>query len=181
MPLTVLFVCTANISRSPYLERRSRQLLAELVPADAGLQPVRFGSAGTAGIPSQEMDPHMAAELATRGVDGSDHRSRGLTPALVHRADLVLTATVAHRSRILAEQPAAVSRTFTVAQFATNVDTLDAGLTGAALLADRSAVQVLRRPAGGDLADPYRRGPAAAHASAATIDALLRVIIPRLV
>ena len=40
-PSTVLFVCTANISRSPYAERRARQVLPD---ADAG---ITFASAGT--------------------------------------------------------------------------------------------------------------------------------------
>ena len=41
-PLRVLFVCTANIARSPYLEVRARQL------AGPGVG-VEFGSAGVPG------------------------------------------------------------------------------------------------------------------------------------
>ena len=54
--LQVLFVCTANISRSPYLELRARSL--------AGDAPVDFASAGVHARDGTLIDPAMAVELA---------------------------------------------------------------------------------------------------------------------
>ena len=51
--LSVLFVCTANICRSPYMEIAGRAMLAP----DAE---VAFSSAGTLGFVDREMDRTMA-------------------------------------------------------------------------------------------------------------------------
>ena len=56
--LQVLFVCTANISRSPYLELRARSL-AEDIPVD-------FASAGVHARDGTLIDPAMAVELNGR-------------------------------------------------------------------------------------------------------------------
>src|SRR4029077_11961102 len=52
-PIRVLFVCTANICRSPYLELRARQLFGP----DAG---VEVSSAGTDGFDAAPVSDTMA-------------------------------------------------------------------------------------------------------------------------
>ncbi len=75
-PLRVLFVCTANICRSPYLELRARQLLGP----DAG---VEVSSAGTHGFDAAPVSDTMAG-----GVRALGHRRRRLPqPAGDRRAD----------------------------------------------------------------------------------------------
>ncbi len=169
-PLRVLFVCTANICRSPVMELLARDL--------AGSADVVFSSAGTHGYDRQPINPDMAATLPAGA--GDDFRSRHLTRAVLTDADLVLTAEQTHRQHILDDFPQLHRQVFTLGQFAASLAELpDTGLSG------RDAVAAVgqRRTAPApehDVADPYRRGPAAAEAATGTITALLQVIVPRL-
>ena len=80
-PLKVLFVCTANICRSPFMELTARALAPELT----------ISSAGTHGFTAAPMESEMAAVLA-EGIDPGEFRSRPLTVDMLAEADLVLTA-----------------------------------------------------------------------------------------
>lgn len=174
-PVRVLFVCTANICRSPYMELRARALLA-------GREGVLFSSAGTHGFRAHKVDPTMAKVLADRGVDDElvgAFASRRLTRDLINEADLVLTAESSHRAFVLEDVPGAFRKAFTLGQFADSIDRVDAALTGAALVTAAG-----HRRAGAvdahDIRDPYRRGRAAADVSADQIDSLLQAVLPRL-
>ena len=68
----ILFVCTANICRSPYLELRARQLLGP----DAG---VEVSSAGTHGFDASPVSDTMEAEFARWGTRVDGFRSRPAT------------------------------------------------------------------------------------------------------
>lgn len=159
--IRVLFVCTANICRSPYLELRARQLI--------GPELADFASGGTHSFPDQEMDPLMAAELADRGGDPSGHRSRQVSNDLLVWADAILGVTADHRTTLLGQRPDLARKTFTVGQF----------LRGAEAIEDSGdlVLSAFRRrggmPAIDDLADPYGRGPEAAAACATRADEYL--------
>jgi protein-tyrosine-phosphatase len=171
-PLKVLFVCTANICRSPYLELTARALSGD----DSG---VRFSSAGTHGFDSHTMDDVMAATLAPLARDtSSGFASRRLTGAILADADLVLTAESAHRSFILEEFPQHLRKVFTVGQFAAAVEE-HPDLNGRELVAAVGARRTAARPEH-DIADPYRRGEAAATTAADTMSSMLGVVVPRL-
>jgi protein-tyrosine-phosphatase len=60
--MAVLFVCTANIARSPYAERRATHLLA-----GAGSEGAVFASAGIPDVSARLMDREMTAQLSARG------------------------------------------------------------------------------------------------------------------
>jgi len=168
-PINVLFVCTANICRSAYMEIRARQL------AD-GHTGVRFSSAGTHGFTDHPMNEVMASTLEQ---PDDAFRSQRLTRQLVEQADVILTAEASHRAFILEEYPQAFRRVFTLGQFAANVEQLD-GLRGRDLIAAAGE----RRTAADltlDVADPYRRGNAASATAAGTISTMLSVIVPALV
>ncbi|WP_435745277.1 adenylyl-sulfate kinase [Nocardioides sp. SYSU DS0663] len=171
-PLNVLFVCTANICRSPFMELVARRLAGP----DAT---VTFASAGTHGFRDHPMDEVMSGTLASRGAEAGGFTSRPVTPRLVDQADLVLTAEAAHRTYLLDDQPSAFKKVFTLGQFAEAVRAADPSLTGRALV---EAVGERRGPADValDVADPYRRGPEAAEQAAAGIEGLLRLVVPRL-
>lgn len=174
-PLRVLFVCTANICRSPYMELRSRALTAE-----GGA--IEFASAGTHGFNAHPVDRTMGSVLGERGVSAellSGFASRPLTDDLIEAADLILTAEASHRAFVLEEVPGAFRKVFTLGQFAESVERVDPALRGADLV---QAVGHRRAGANDDhdIRDPYRRGKAAAEVSADQIDTLLQAVLHRL-
>ena len=111
-PLEVLFVCTANICRSPVMELLAREM------AGQGSR-VTFASAGTHGYDDHPLNEDMAVTL-TPGL-GAEFRSRRLTREILADADLVLTAEGSHRTHILDEQPQLHRKVFTLGQFAATI------------------------------------------------------------
>jgi protein-tyrosine-phosphatase len=168
-PLRVLFVCTANICRSPVMELTARAMAG-------ASRDVEFTSAGTLGFDAQPINPDMAVTLTT-GL-GDAFRSRRLTRAILDEADLVLTAESSHRAHILEEHPQLHRRVFTLGQFAATIGQIP-DLTGRELVAEAGVRRAAPRPAD-DVADPYRRGRAAAEKATGTITDMLSVIVPRL-
>ncbi len=173
-PLRVLFVCTANISRSPYAERQ-----AALLSATASTDPLRTASAGVPGFPGRGMDPAMAEELRARGGDPLGHVSRCLTREILDGADVVLTFEFAQRIRIVERWPDQAIKVFGLHQFTEALGRVGSQARGLTLLDE---VYGTARPDGinHDVADPYRRGAAAARVCADEVDAALAVIVPAL-
>jgi sulfate adenylyltransferase len=171
-PVRVLFVCTANICRSPYLELRARQLLGD----DSGIE---VSSAGTHGFDDSPVSDTMAAEFARRETVVDGFRSRVVTGQMVDAADLVLTAEASHRTRLLEDRPAAFRKIFTLGQFVASAQAVDPSLHGRDLLAALQSRRVAASP-DHDVDDPYRRGPEAARRAAVTMEALLEVFVERL-
>jgi protein-tyrosine phosphatase len=101
----VLFVCTANICRSPMAEAilagRLRDLGAQMRVGSTGLRAV--------GGPADEIAREV---LATRGLDLSRHKSTGVTPRDIMDATLVLVMERAHLIEIGTTVPGSWSRTF---------------------------------------------------------------------
>ncbi len=171
-PIRVLFVCTANICRSPYLELRARQLLGP----DSG---VEVSSAGTSGFDAAPVSDTMEAEFARFDTETAGFRSRPATGDLVDAADLVLTAEASHRSRLLEDRPAAFRKVFTLGQFVASAQAVDPSLHGRDLLAVLENRRVPASP-DHDIADPYRRGPDAARRAAVTMEPMLETLVDRL-
>ena len=167
-PLSVLFLCTANICRSPAMELIARDL--------AGDAEVVFSSSGTHAHTGHRMNPIQAATIPHLDVTG--FRSRRLKPEMLLGADLVLTAESIHRQHVLDDFPQLHRKLFTLGQFEAAILEIP-DLTGRDLV---TAVGQKRQPAHPelDVADPYRRGEKAAATATATITEMLRVVIPRL-
>jgi protein-tyrosine phosphatase len=163
----VLFVCIGNVCRSPVGER----LLAARLPTDR----FEVGSAGVGAMVGYAMSKYAATELEGYGGSSTGFAARQLTPELIEDADLVLTATRDLRSQVLAENPAALRRTFTILEFAALVD-MGEGSTAEEVVrwagAHRSAAGTVEQ----DVPDPFRRG-AEVHAAAASAihDAVQRI------
>lgn len=171
-PVKVLFVCTANICRSAYAQVRGEALMA-------GRQTITLSSAGTWGFDASMIDPPMGLQAIARGVDPTAFRSQRLTRAMVTEADVILAATSEHRTFILEDHPAALRKTFTLGQFAEAIADADAHLSGTDLIAAARTSRVPPRSTT-DVADPYRRGDAAAARCAQQIDDYLTAVLPRL-
>lgn len=179
----ILVICTGNVCRSPYIERRLRQMLDG---AD-----VRIESAGTGALVGSDIEPGSVAALDAVGADASGFVSLQLTPALLDRADLVITATQRHRADAVALHPRSLRRTFTLGELGDLLRGVD--LRAAAAETDAShdgpwatvVAEVARgrrgldpgRPAEeADIPDPYRRGPEAYAAMTSAIEAELPVV-----
>jgi len=115
VPTGVLFVCYANMCRSPMAERLCRHALSRWPGPEPQLVPV--GSAGTHADGGMPMHPHAAAVLAERGIDPAGFTSRTLTSADILDAGLVLTAGRAERTACVSLAPAAIRHIFTIRQF----------------------------------------------------------------
>jgi protein-tyrosine-phosphatase len=92
----ILLVCSGNTCRSPL----AAAMLSARLAADSELSHITVSSAGTSawdGSPASEGSYLVALE---RGLDLSNHRARMLTADQVQHADLVLTMTAAHSSRV---------------------------------------------------------------------------------
>ncbi|MCW2831937.1 MAG: low molecular weight phosphatase family protein [Aeromicrobium sp.] len=166
----ILAVCTANICRSPMIEALLR----------AQLDPDRFeaASAGVQGWDRQPMDSMAAMELLRMGHSAQTFRSHAIDSYLVDSADLIVTATRAHRSDVLGMNPQALRRTFTLLEFAALCGIVEAD-DPRALVAE-AALRRSLAPAEVDIGDPYRRGPAVHRAAADQIEAAVTTISARL-
>lgn len=172
-PLRVLFVGTANVCRSPFMELAARHLAGPGAAAE-------FSSAGTHGRPDAGLCPDMAAALAARDIPGGDRfRSRPVSAELLERADLVLTAATADRQLLLDRHPAASGKVLTLGQLEEAVRRSGAELSGRDLLQAVGEHGAPPDPAL-DVADPGGQGPRVAEACAASIEGLLRVVLPAL-
>lgn len=156
-------VCTANYCRSPLAE----QLLQAATIEKFGLQNSwRVKSAGTDARHIQNMHDFSAAALARRGAFVPGHVCRELEVTMLREADLILTAERTHRSIVAKMLPAAISRTFTMLQFARLCRALepivsgDPGELGRLLVDGAKAARALLLPVppkDDDLEDPMGR------------------------
>lgn len=107
-PLRVLVVCTANQCRSPMAAALAVQAFAH---ANIDAQVASAGVNALAGFPATES---AEATLAKRGLDISEHESRGLDAAMVLEAHLIWCMERRHVVEIGATWPAAIPVTFTL-------------------------------------------------------------------
>lgn len=150
-PYRILFVCTANICRSPAAEALARQRFGE---REALFRSAGFLDAG------RECPPPMVQVLEEWGVDATGHRSYQLDAASLHTADLVLTMEGEHVQRATLLYREAFGKILPLKEAA---ERLARPRTGPVMLADFLAVLNDDRDPGSylsgqwDVADPYGR------------------------
>ena len=108
----VVFVCTGNICRSPMAE----QMLIQKAAKEK--LPISVSSAGVMAMTGDPMTPQSADAMTLRGFTPTKHISQDLTPKMLEEADLVLTATLEHRSELARMLPKASKYSFTIDEFA---------------------------------------------------------------
>jgi protein-tyrosine phosphatase len=131
----VLFVCTANICRSPMAEA-----ILNALASDMGVL-VEARSAGTAALVGEPIAPHAEAALEEVGVYGIGHRARQVDAAMLEEADLVLAMTPQHAATLRRLSPDSAGRVHTLVGYAYGV------------------------PGGEGIADPYGQSMAVHRAS----------------
>ncbi|HJR89973.1 MAG TPA: hypothetical protein VJ782_07455 [Aeromicrobium sp.] len=167
----ILAVCTANICRSPMIEILLRQRL------DA--ERFEVSSAGVQGWREAPVDSMVVLELERLGASGAGFASRALQDRMIENADLILTATRAHRSEVVGRCPSALRRTFTVREFAGLVENMIGVSSPTEMVAEASrrrseSVDDL------DLPDPFRCPPDVHRLVADQISAAVAIIAERL-
>lgn len=101
MKTVILFVCTANICRSPMAEGLFRDKARRA--GDSELFEVQ--SAGTWTIEQQPASGNALIVMAQRGIDLSAHRSKMVTRREMDAATVVIVMTRSHREALTAEFP----------------------------------------------------------------------------
>jgi protein-tyrosine phosphatase len=98
----ILFVCTADVCRSPMA-----QAIFNALATDEGL-PFRAESAGTAALEGRPITPNAVAALEEVGIYPGSHSARRVNEAMVKETELVLAVTPQHAAtlRRLVSNPA---------------------------------------------------------------------------
>lgn len=160
---SILFVCTANVSRSPYAQYRMTQAFGDQV---------RVASAGIPGTEGRPMDPAMEAELPFEDAAALAHRSRAVTEQILRDSDLVLTMEFAHHMRIVDAWPELGSRVFGLRQFVDGIGRVEPHGQAWDRL-DQVRAVVGPDSMMWDVADPHGRGSRVARACARELDRLV--------
>lgn len=113
----VVYVCHANICRSPIAQRLLEWSLVDRWGAEVRDR-WRVSSGGVRSVTGGEMDSKARRVLEELGVPDGPFTPKRLSPELVASADLVLTAERMQRATVAALVPPAVHRIFTMRQFA---------------------------------------------------------------
>jgi protein-tyrosine phosphatase len=186
----ILFVCTGNVCRSPAAERLLRRALDRASGGISGLSGVDVASAGTGALIGEPITPPMAALIDRAGADPEDFAARQLTRALLRPADLIITMTSEHRRDAVTLLPAAVQRTFVLAELAQMLGEVEVGEVAAAGGASSSSGERIRAAVAAakryrtpgvdpveDVIDPYGRSSSVYAASFAQIQAALEPLV----
>lgn len=184
----ILVVCTGNVCRSPYIERRLQAALDE----SWGVRRVHVESAGTLALTGWPMEPAAEVRLVNAGGTATGFVARDLTRELIERADLIITATREHRSKVVQADPKALRRTHALADLAQlcsgrdGLPTVESRRNQAPegwfsvvipWLAQRRGLLPPLPETESRITDPYGRDDAAFDAMAADIEAALPAVL----
>lgn len=118
----VVFVCTANVCRSPMA---AALFQARVRAAREDWEWWLVDSAGTWATEGQAASANSVKVMAARGLDISKHRSKEVSAAFLEMFDLVLTMEASHKEALRAEFPQLDGRVFLLSEMsgpALNVD-----------------------------------------------------------
>ncbi|RPI81174.1 MAG: low molecular weight protein arginine phosphatase [Chloroflexi bacterium] len=98
---SILFVCTANICRSPIASALFRATISKEVDASDWV----IDSAGTWAVEGKPAAEYSQAVVKALGQDLSTHRSKSITMEMLRSYDLVLVMEAFHKEALAAEFP----------------------------------------------------------------------------
>ncbi len=104
--IRVLFVCSGNICRSPMALALTGMVLAERdIPVDW------LDSAGTLGIEGQPAAGNAIEAVRELGLQLEDHISKGVSGALLDKADYIVAVAPEHVREVVLRRPDALGKT----------------------------------------------------------------------
>jgi protein-tyrosine-phosphatase len=112
---TLLFICTANICRSPLAEAIFNALAEE-----RGLA-WQAASAGVVALVDEEIAPNARAALGEVGIYAKGHRARQVSEEMLEEADLVLTMGPRHSATLHKHFGELPGKVYTLPEYTTGV------------------------------------------------------------
>ena len=112
----VLFICTANICRTPI----AVSILQKLINDDGLQDRIVVESAGTWAVPGQCAAPFSEQVILENGYPFVDHESRPIDLSTMNRADLVLCMSIEHGYDLTNIFPHFRDKIFTLREFQQN-------------------------------------------------------------
>ncbi|MFW6183562.1 MAG: low molecular weight protein arginine phosphatase [Chloroflexota bacterium] len=109
----ILFVCTANICRSPVAEGLLQRHFEE-----QGMDAWTVSSAGTWAVQERGASRNSIAVLADRGIDIGAHQARMVNREMLEEADLVLCMESGHAEALHAEFSEMAHKIYMLSQMA---------------------------------------------------------------
>lgn len=176
----ILFVCTGNIARSPFMELTLANRLAGTMAVGLPLS-----SAGTYATTGSPIHREVAAELSNRGIDSDGFVASQLTAEKILAAGLILTASREHRRLVARLAPQRRNATFTLRQFVRLIQLdpvgeirlqADGPLDALAQLANRNRGLSAGAQDDDDIADPVGSSRRAFGSAFAAIDPPISVL-----
>lgn len=183
MTRQLLVVCTANVCRSPSVERLFRRRLDGATDIDEERWIV--SSAGTHDL-EVRVDRSTVEAGAAIGIDLSDHQRRVVTPDMVstEAADLIIGMTREHVRAIAGLDPTAWPRTFTLKELARRAMGIEPATPGENYhgwlrrVADgRKASEMLVDDGTDDITDPFGLPRRHHESMMSEVDALVEEIV----
>ena len=110
MKKNILFVCTGNSCRSVMAEGLFKKLIEDR-------KDFHVGSAGVGAADGYGASDETLRVMKKHGIDMSDHKSRGITAAMVRTADKIFVMENMHRDAILEEWPEAAEKTHLLTEY----------------------------------------------------------------
>ena len=90
----VVFICTANVCRSPMAEK----LFEEALTKSSSKQKISVFSAGISAMDGDKASDNSIIACDEVGLDLSDHRSAAITRATIENASAIFCMTESHRA-----------------------------------------------------------------------------------
>lgn len=108
----ILFVCTANICRSPMAEVILKEKLK-----NSGMTDISVSSAGLMDMKGGRAREEALKIIGGLGVDISKYRSRHLSGELIKDADMIIVMEGAHKEKVASDYPEVKDKVFLLSNF----------------------------------------------------------------
>ncbi|MGE5225017.1 MAG: low molecular weight protein arginine phosphatase [Omnitrophica WOR_2 bacterium] len=109
---SILFICTANICRSPM----AMALFRKKVEQEPDAADWRIDSAGTWGLTGEPAAVKSVVVMQQYGIDLREHRSQEVSLAVLKSYDLILTMEQGHKEALRAEYPVLRDRIYLLSE-----------------------------------------------------------------